>query len=225
MSSRIIPKEELTAYQRWELGVFDDAGDRPPARQATAATEAQAAGTDMSADAAALPLPTAEELERIHQEAYQEGYRLGLEEGRRQGEAYSRQMKILLDGMQAARLAQDEELARALLEFGLVLARQVVGTVFKAKPELMLETVREALAQLPHLSGHPRLVAHPDNAAMLRDWLAQEYPHVSWRVVEDPHMAPGGFRVEVAQAELDADLAGRWRAALLSLGADAAWLE
>lgn len=232
MSSRIIPKEELTAYQRWELGGFDEPLLRPETgiTSGIASEVAPASGPLAGAECEAeltvpVQLPTAEDIERIHQEAYQEGHTLGLTEGRRQGEQYSRQLKTLFDGMTAAKLAQDEALARELMEFGLVLARRVVGTVFTVKPELILATIKEALAQMPHLSGHPRLVAHPAHAQLLRDWLAQEHPHLNWRISEDPGMAPGGFRIEAAQGELDADLAQRWKEVLLALGADPAWLE
>ncbi len=216
MASRIIPKEELTAYQRWELGGMDST---PPA-QVT-----EAAAREAPAEPDPVRLPTAEEVERIHQEAWQEGYRLGMAEGRREGEQYSRRLKSLFEAMEVARLAQDEALAREVLELGVAVGSQIVGAALRVKPELMLATVKEALAQLPHLSGHPKLVAHPSDAPMLRAWLAQEHGHLNWRVVEDAQIEPGGFRVESPQGELDAALPLRWKEVLLALGADPAWLE
>ena len=56
--SNIVPKEQLSAYQRWEMDAFD---------------ETHAA------------FPTAEGVEQIQQQAHQEGYQEGLQQGREQG--------------------------------------------------------------------------------------------------------------------------------------------
>ena len=72
--SRVIPKEQLTAYQRWELGSFEpipvvEAEPPPPEPEPVLS----------------VPLPTAEDIERIQQDAWQEGYDLGFTEGRKAG--------------------------------------------------------------------------------------------------------------------------------------------
>ena len=51
MSSQFVPKEQLSAYQRWEMNSFD------------------------------VNLPTADDVERIHLQARQEGYSAGYQEG------------------------------------------------------------------------------------------------------------------------------------------------
>lgn len=63
MTVKIIPKEQLTAYQRWELGGLDTPQDDPPAQAPEPATEHEPSP---------VALPTAEELERLHQTAWQE---------------------------------------------------------------------------------------------------------------------------------------------------------
>ena len=210
MSSRIIPKEDLTAYQRWELGVFEGQ-DKKTVSEPEAVAE--------------VCLPTAEEVERIHQEAWQEGYQLGQAEGRRAGEAFSQQARALFTALSQEKLAQDHELAEELLQLALAIAQQVVGAVFQTKPELMLETVRAALAHLPSLSGHPKLIVHPTDAPLVKEWLAHEHGHLNWRVVEDAAMQPGGFRIESMQGELDASLATRWHEVVAALGAKPEWLK
>lgn len=224
MSGKIIPKEQLTAYQRWELGGLESgqdasspASNEPPSQM----------------EPVAVSLPTAEELERIHQQAWQEGYRLGREEGHRAGyeagveaaRVYQERLRLLAEAMDAERLRQDEQLARELLELALKIAQQVVRTSLKVKPMLMLAMVREAMANLPALTGHTRLVVHPEHAAFVRECLAHEYPHLSWKVVEDPALEPGGFRVENAHGEMDATMAVRWRDIVTALGADDSWLD
>ena len=113
-NNTIIPKEQLTAYQRWELAAFDDAGSDA---QSVAASAAGGAGAPVGADMASssaesestvepvheseqaapanLPYPTAEEMEAIHQQAYQdafgEGQKAGYEQGFEQGLSEGRQ--------------------------------------------------------------------------------------------------------------------------------------
>lgn len=210
MPSRIIPKDELTAYQRWELGAFESQ-DKAASQEAEPAEEVR--------------LPTAEEVERIHQEAYQEGYQLGEAEGRRVGEAFSQQARALFLALEQEKLQQDQALAEEVLQLALAIARQVVGASFRAHPELMLKTVQDALAHLPTLSGHPKLIVHPSDAAIVRDWLAHEHGHLNWRVSEDAAMQAGGFRIESAQGELDATLPTRWQEVVAALGANPEWLK
>lgn len=226
MNGKVIPKEQLTAYQRWELGGLESRQE--PSDQAAE-----------PAPQTAIPvaLPTAEQLERLHQEAWQEGYRLGREEGHKAGyeaghetgiqdaRVYVERLKLLADAMDADRLRQDEQLAREVVELAMHIAQQVVRTSLKVKPMLILAVVREALANLPALSGHTRLVVHPQHAPFVRDCLANEYAHLSWRVVEDPAIEPGGFRVENAHSEMDARMEVRWREIVSALGTDASWLD
>jgi flagellar assembly protein FliH len=66
MSNAVIPKENQTAWQRWELGSW---ATRPGS--AAAGTQAKSAAK----------LPTAEDIERIHRDAHKQGYDAGYEEG------------------------------------------------------------------------------------------------------------------------------------------------
>ncbi len=229
--SKVIPKEQLTAYQRWELAAFEESGRAAPAMGESGYEEAMAESEGEGG--LQLNLPTAEDLERIHQEAWQEGYNLGLEEGRKagydagrqDGEKYVRQMRSLTDALDVERLRQDEEIAQEVLTLALSVAQQVVGTSLRVNPELLLETIREALISLPALSGHYRVVVHPDSAQVVKDWLAQEHNHLSWKVVEDSQMELGGFRFESTQSELDASMQARWREVIACLGANTEWLD
>lgn len=229
MNMKIIPKEQLTAYQRWELGGLEEG-----AAEASADQIGEARHDDQDDGAAiGVSLPTAEDLERIHQEAWQEGYKLGAEEGRRDGfeagkqdgRAHAERLKSLAEALDTERLRQDETLSKELLELALDLAHQVVRTSLKVKPEIILGVVREAMAVLPNLSGHTRLVVHPDSAPFAQEWLTHEHPHLHWKVVEDPNMEAGGFRVENTHSDLDATMPTRWREIVACLGTELSWLD
>jgi len=233
--SKVIPKEQLTAYQRWELAAFEDAGmGLPPGTRPPHAGEPRLGEPDPAGEEALrLTLPTAEDLERIHQEAWQEGYTLGLEEGRKagfetgrqEGEKYVRQLRALAEALESERVRQDEAVAQEVLALALAVSQQLVGTSLRVKPELILGLIREALLSLPSLSGHYRIIVNPDSAQVVREWLAQEHGHLSWKLVEDEQMEPGGFRFESAHSELDASMKARWREIAECLGTKTEWLD
>jgi flagellar assembly protein FliH len=224
--SRVIPKEHLTAYQRWELGAME-----PPARADDGAPD----GADASSETidTEVVLPTAEDIERLHQEAWREGYAMGFEEGRRAGmeqgtrEAvvYTRRLAEITEALEAERVAQDEQLAREVLDLALVVARQMLRAALFVKEDLLLEVIREALANLPSLSGPMQLMVHPDDVVQVREWLTTEQGHGNIRVVGDPNLEHGGFRFLSPNSEMDGNIASRWREIVACLGTDVRWLE
>jgi len=228
--SKVIPKEQLTAYQRWELAAFDDASAPATGHPLRPAETEQ--NPPPSPDSKVV-LPTAEEIERLHQEAWQDGYQLGVEEGRKAGLAagqetidrHVRQLQALATALEAGQLRQDEEVAREVLELSLAMASQILRSALQIKPELILDAIREALKTLPALNGHHKIVTHPDSAEIVRDWLAHEHGHLSWKVVEDAQMEPGDFRFESTYSELDGSIKSRWFELTSCLGADSTWIS
>jgi flagellar assembly protein FliH len=224
--SRVISKESLTAYQRWELGAVDhDTGNEAGALHGAVTSE--------EVDVAAVSLPTAEELERIHRAAWQEGRMLGLEQGRKEGyEEGAREVKARLEqfaamteALEIERVKQDEQIAHEILDLSLVVARQMIRAALFIKEDLILDVVREALVNLPSLSGHIVLSVHPDDAPRMREWLNTEHPQSNLRVISDPGIERGGFRFESSTSEMDGTMATRWRDIVACLGSDVRWLE
>jgi len=228
--SKVIPKEQLTAYQRWELAAFEDTADTRVQAHSRATEDKSAA---VPATDAKVVLPTAEEIEQLHQEAWHEGYQLGLEEGRKAGLAAGQQeieqrlseMHTLITALEGEQIRQDETVAREVLELSLVMARQILRSALAVKPELILDAISEALKTLPSLSGHHKIITHPDSAERVREWLAHEHGHLSWKVVEDAQLEPGSFRFESAFNELDGSIQERWAELARCLGADTTWLS
>jgi flagellar assembly protein FliH len=225
--SKVIPKEQLTAYQRWELADFE-----PEVSHSHHAAGHRGA-PDPSLREEPLVLPTAEEVERLHQQAWQEGYQMGLEEGRKAGfesgkhavEEQVQRLHDLAEALDTGRLLQDETIAREVLTLALTMAQQVVRHAIQVRPELILEGIKEALVSLPSLTGHHKIVTHPDHVGLVQDWLAQEHGHLSWKVSSDAQMEPGSFRFESTYSELDGNLRARWREITECLAIDAAWLN
>lgn len=178
-----------------------------------------------------VKLPTAEELEHIHQEAHREGYEAGHQEGIAQGyeEGLAKaaedaeRLRQLGDSFAEALQNVEQALGQELLLLALDIAKQMLTRAIKIKPELLLPVVRAAIESLPQNAQHPHIHLHPKDAALVREMLNAE-PHTGWRVVEDLHIAPGGCRIETSIAEVDATLPSRWHRISNALGQDNAWL-
>lgn len=218
--SGFIPKEQLTAYQRWELAAFDEAE-----LAAKAAAEEAAAAAEAAVSEPTVPMPTVEEVERIHNEAHEAGYAAGYEAGAAQARAEAEQIAALGANLHQQLQAIDQQVSEELLAVAVEIAGQVLRQSLRLKPELLLPTVREAVAALPLHHGHPALFLNPEDAVLVRTHLGEQLAHNGWRILEDSHMQRGGCRVESGASEVDATLQTRWHRVLDAIGATGDWLE
>lgn len=219
--SGFIPKEKLTAYQRWEVAAFDEA--EQAAAQASASTPKTAEG-DLATEPI-IPLPTAEDIERIHTEAQQAGYAAGYEEGLGEARAEADRIAALVDNLGRSLQRLDQDVGEELLAVAVEIAGQVLRQSLKVKPELVLPIVREAVAALPMHHGHPALFMNPADAALVRTHLGEQLAHNGWRILEDSTIECGGCRIESGASEVDATLQTRWRRVLDAIGTTGEWLE
>ena len=204
MSSSIIPKEQLSAYQRWELNSFDRMapGKNP-----------------------AVVLPTVEQIERIHQEAREEGHAAGYREGQDRVQAEAQRLQMLLENLGRELQQVDQQVAQDLLTLSLDVAKKMLCQALRVHPELVLAVVQEAIACLPQFNQHAHLVLHPDDATLVRSRLGEQLSHSGWKILEDTRMGRGGCRLETANSQIDATLPSRWQRVLAAIGQEGEWLE
>ncbi len=210
-----VPKDNLTAYQRWEVAAFDEAEAAKSARESKAAAP-QAASQ--------VVLPTAAQIERMHIEAHEQGYAAGHAEGLAEARASAARIDAAMTSLQQAFATLDQEVAEQLLATAVEIANQVLRQSLRIKPELVLSVVREAVATLHPNFGHPALFLHPDDAALIRSHLGDQLAHNNWRIIEDGALTRGGCRVEVGASEVDATLETRWRRTIEQIGINGDWL-
>jgi len=207
MSSVVIPKEQLTAFERWELASFDphSGGKRP--------------GNALS---------TVAELENIRQQMHDEGYTQGHEAGYAAGIQQARtetaQIHELLQKMQDALNQLDEQLAQSLLDLSLEIARKMTGEILQTKPEIILQIVSDAISNLPHFNQNAHLILHPDDAELVRKHMGEQLSHAGWKMFTDVQTERGGCRVETAHSQVDANIEARWKRIVESIGQDRSWL-
>lgn len=202
----------LTAWERWELADFD-----APAPKAEIKPEPEPPPPEPT-----VVLPTAEDVERIFQQAHDEGRDAGYKEGQAKASDEAKRMASAVVKLDRAMAELDSGVADELLALALELARQVVRREIAAHPEVLLDVVREALAQLPH--QHASIYLHPEDASLLRSYMGEQLAHAGHRILEDVKLARGDCVLEAGGSHLDASVATRWHRVLENLGLDSAWV-
>ncbi|MCG7598645.1 flagellar assembly protein FliH [Halomonas sp. McH1-25] len=152
------------------------------------------------------------------EEGRQAGYEKGLEEGRTAGEQeLQRQTQQALapllplaEGYREALDTLDDEVAERLVDLALTTGRQLAREALEARPEVILDIVRELLHAEPSLSGRPRLWLHPADLTLVKAHLGAEFDAAGWQLQPDDTISRGGCRATSASGELDASLESRW---------------
>ena len=205
-NSPVIPKEKLSAYQRWELNSFDSARAQPVAA-AQAAAEA------------------AEKVRHIHEKAYQAGHADGLREGMQKAAADGEQLQRLMAGVRQQSGELNQHLADEVLGLALEIARRMVKQALAVKPELIVPTVQDALSHISHPVAHATVALNPEDAKVVREHLGEQLSADGWRIVEDPSILRGGCLLRTAATQIDATVGARWRHLATALGQEIKWLD
>jgi flagellar assembly protein FliH len=215
-----IPKEQLTAYERWELPLLDARGNELPREE----------------ERDIKPL-TAGDITDIRQAAYDDGYRegrdsgykAGFEEGQAQGhteglesgltegrekgatQGYDETRKELdarlgrLEDLMGELLfpisRHEDELETALLNLTTVLARAVVYRELTMDSSQIQTVVRHALQALPSTADNVRIHVHPSDHELVQK--VAERLDAPASVVEDETILPGGCKLETRHSLVD----------------------
>ncbi len=222
MSSVIHNNQESGAYQRAEFVSFDAPRPTPaePAASPQTNAEPKAAVEARLELAPGVSLPTAEEIESMHQEAWKEGYATGYEEGSARGRLEAAELHQLLQSMHAALSNLDQEVAEEIQALALEVARQVVRDTLKLQPDSVLAVIREALTQVPQQGATVRV--NPLDAALVRQYLGEQFSSTSHRLREDDEVMRGGCLIDSEGGQIDAQVITRWRRVVENISRSAA---
>lgn len=234
MKDRLIPKEKLTAYQRWEVAAFAteqraaQLPSEPPAVEGLSPL-APTIAAEPTPPEPAVVLPTAEDVQRIEEEArasgYADGYAAGYATGSTAAKDAATTLAALMDNLQQALAEIDQNVADQLLGLAIEIANQVLRQSLRVRPELLLPVVREAVSTLHGHHGQPMLFVNPQDAALVRSHLGERLAHASWRIIDDSALSAGGCRVELGAGEVDATVETRWRRVIEAIGVSEEWLD
>ena len=222
-----IPKEELTAYEKWELPLLDQQGnevareeerDVKPLTAGDIEAIRQAGWEDGHADGRAQGI----------KEGHAEGLVLGKEEGLELGKTEGHEkaletsrtevnaklarlesvMAELLDPIQR----HEDELETALVNLTTVLARAVVFRELSLDSSHIEKVVRQAIASLPSTRENVKVRVSPKDSEWVREVAGRFEAETS--VIEDDSILPGGCKVETRHSLVDFTVEKRFQKAV-----------
>jgi flagellar assembly protein FliH len=197
---------KLTAWERWELNSLDEkAPVKPGVVEPTVA------------------LPTVQEIDGIRQAAQEQGYSAGYAAGRAAAQEEATRIGDAAAKLDHALAGFNQQVGEELVALAMEIARQVLRREITARPEIILDVVREALLQLPH--QHAAIYLHPDDANLVRASLGEALAHAGHRIHEDTTLRRGDCVLETGGSQVDGSVATRWRRVIENLSLDSAWEE
>lgn len=167
----------------------------------------------------------------IEREAWDHGYKDGYAEGVRKGEAELAKriadVNVQITALEAiiGALAKpleelDPQVEQELTRLALTVAKYLVRRELRIDPAQIIGIIRQTVSLLPLASRNIKVHLHPDDAAVVREKLAQPQGEQQWQISEDPLMARGGCRVTTDSSAIDARFETAMAAALAGLLGD-----
>ena len=152
-------------------------------------------------------------LEEGRKNGFAEGFEKGLAEGRAEGQREQRlqldQFQSIMAQMTAPLHGMGEELQSELLTLSVAMAQQLVRREIQVEPGEIIPVITDALALLPSHARDVVVHVHPEDAALIRELLADATDDADWKLAEDPLLTRGGCRIESLNSSIDASLETR----------------
>lgn len=197
-----IAKEQMSAYQRWEMASFDS--ELPSEREVREKKQAEENAHTVQAI-----------LRQVKQEAYEDGFKSGYLDGMAAAETRLGEDKACLLEMaaqfSAALQMQDNRLAESVLALSMDLAKAMLKIELQINPQAIIPVVLDAMHYLPQVKQPARVILHQEDAKVVRLHLGEELRQQGWQVQEDASIERGGCLVETAENQIDASNAMRWQ--------------
>jgi flagellar assembly protein FliH len=214
--TRFIPREELQDFEAWAPDSFGGEAQPHPAMQP--GETAAAAETDWQAEVAAA-----------RQAGYQDGYRDGLValEGFKQSFAAqaTAQVGVLLQGLDSAFDTLEAQLAAAVTETAVRLARQVLRSELQVQPAVVARVAGEAVNAVLLSARQIVVQLHPQDLPLVAEGAGELLAARAARLVADASIERGGCRIESDLGAVDARIESRWAQAADALGQNLAWAD
>lgn len=202
MSESSIPKEQQTAYQRWEMSAFTDENAGSSSVRKPKTTSAAASSISGA-------------LESVRKEAYtkgmQEGFAVGMAKAKEYAAKDHAQFLSIAAAFENALEIADQKIEEDILALALDVAKLMLKTKINIDPEVILPVVRDAIHYLPQVQKPARIIVHHEDARILRDQLGEELSEQAWQIQEDNNIERGGCLVETGENQIDATNEMRWK--------------
>ena len=208
--ARFIPREELGDFASWKPSHFGSATE---------------AGTGAAPEP---PAPTADDWQArvaaARQTGYQEGYRDGLVALDSFKQSFAQQATAQIGALLEAFDRQlgeiDQQAAQAVARTAVQLARQVLRTELRLRPELVAQVAAEAVNAVMLSARHISVQVHPQDLPLVAEGAAEALDARGARLHANPSIERGGVLVQSDVGAIDARIASRWAQAAAAMGSD-----
>lgn len=234
-----IPEEDVADFRRWNIPLIDNKGQVLPSAEREAAARRKAEQKqkgerveDVDYKGGAAGGMSAAEMEKIFEQAEQEGfeqgrktgYEKGLAEGYEAGQeqgllekrqelvAEQQRFQHLIQSLLEPLAEQEEDLEQMLLDTVCRLTESLVERELLTDSSHILALVKEAVAALPVGAKNLRLYLNPDDLALVETYAEEQ--QLDWQFLGDESLLPGGARVETSESRVDFSVANRLQALL-----------
>lgn len=218
MTNANVPKEQQTAYERWEMSSFSEGGQgaRPLASKLK------------KKDSPAETEQLTQIFEGVRKEAYskgmQEGFAVGMAKAREYAQEEKQNFLKLMAAFTDALEQSDEQIADDVLSLALEIAKSMLKVKLSVDHKALLPVVLDAIHYLPHIQKPARILVHRDDMQMLREYMADEIANDHWQIQEDSNIERGGCLVETGANQVDATNIMRWKRITEALAQNHDWL-
>jgi flagellar assembly protein FliH len=210
------PKDQQTAYERWEMSQFDETDSSIGVAKAK-----RRDGLAESKDVSKI-------FEGVRQEAYnkgmQEGFAVGMAKARQQAIVEKEHFVKLTQSFNEALEQADEQIAEDVLSLALDIAKSMLKAKLNVDPASVLPVVVDAIHYLPYVQKPARILVHHDDAQIIREYLGDEIASQHWQILEDSNIERGGCLVETGANQIDASNEVRWKRISDALAQTNNWL-
>ncbi len=167
---------------------------------------------------------TAARLEALQDEAYQEGFKQGVEDGKAEGlkdiQLRCKRFDDLIAALSEPFRELDQEVEEQVVGLAMAVARQLFRREMHIDPSHVIGVVREAIQLLPVASQSIEIHLHPEDAVLVRESLSLSDTQPAWKIVEEPLITRGGCRVSTDTSHVDATAESRLNAVIASVAGD-----
>ncbi len=212
-----IPKEQQTAYERWEMSSFSEGNQSISASKPKRKEENTVASEKLS-----------QIFETARKEAFtkgmQEGFAVGMAKAREYAHEDKQNFLKLMESFSDALEKSDEQIADDALSLALEIAKAMLKVKLNIDASVVLPVVMDAIHYLPYVQKPARILVHHDDAQILREYLADEISSQHWQIQEDINIERGGCIVETGANQIDATNEVRWKRISDALAQSGDWL-
>ena len=154
-----------------------------------------------------------EEINKLRQKAYEEGFHKGQQDGVASGQQQVGQavnsLVSVFNALAKPLKHTDEKLEEELVNLAVSIAKQIVRRELKTDPAQIVAVVKESLSVIPSSAQQVRVYLNPEDAELVRKIIPLNAGERNWDIVDDPVLSRGSCRVETEATVVDASFESR----------------